>query len=89
MVNASRRRNEFFRNNGLLKGISRIKYTPLPLFLDKEMKNKIDTTSNEFILLIDFMEKVMEIDPIKRITTKECLNHEWFLEYHDKKNLCI
>jgi len=78
MVEDSRRKSEFFRHNGLLKGISKLNYIPLPLFLYEKMKNKLDTGDDDFIYLVDFIEKCLELDPNNRFSVEECINHEWF-----------
>ena len=75
MIKESERSKVFFKRNGLLKGIKHINNNPLSNILINKLKNKIP--KNELLLLIDFMNKLLEIDPSKRLDSIQCLKHEW------------
>ena len=77
MVENCKKRSEFFRQNGLLKGVSKLNYVPLPVFLYNSMKDKVDTSTEEFITLVHFLEKTLELDPTNRFSVEECLQHPW------------
>ena len=75
MIKESERNKVFFKRNGLLKGIAQINHNPLNNILNNKFKNKIP--KNELLLLIDFMKKLLEIDPNKRFDSLQCLKHKW------------
>jgi len=86
MVDNCKKRSEFFRQNGLLKGVSKLNYVPLPIFLYNSMKDKIDTSTNEFLELVQFLEKCLELDPTDRFSVEECLQHPWLDSCYQKYN---
>lgn len=78
IVNKCKRMSVFYKQNGLLKGVKHIEYIPFIKFVHLALKDKIDTSSNEFINFVDFMEKTLTYDPVLRPSAEECLHHPWF-----------
>jgi len=71
----------FFKNNGLLKGIYKIKYDPLDeriRNLLKRRKKKIN--DNDTNNIIDIMYKMLTYDINKRPSAKKLLEHKWFTQ---------
>ena len=75
VLDNSKKRRHFFRNNGLIKGKHQLVYKPLSTLLINKIGNKVD--SKELADIIDFLYKTLEIDPDKRPFAKDCLKHPW------------
>jgi len=75
MIENSSNKSIFFRNNGLIKGKNKIEYKPLSNLLINKVGNRFET--NDLMEVLDFMYRLLEIDPMKRPTPKECLKHSW------------
>ncbi len=71
------KRSVYFKNNGLMKGKlpTSANYVPLSSVLLNKLKQ---TSTDELYLIIDLLYKMLEYDPNKRPTSKECLSHPWF-----------
>jgi len=75
IINNSKKRNHFFRKNGLIKGTNRIDYKPLSLILINKLGKRVD--SEELALILDFLYMTLEIDPNRRPKAKYLINHNW------------
>ena len=75
IMNNCKKRKVFFRKNGLLKGIKEINYEPLFVKLKKNLNH---LHKNDLVNIADLIYKMLEVDPNKRFTAKECLEHDWF-----------
>lgn len=78
LINKSENKKIFFRQDGLLKGIDKIEYTPIENILKQELKNRQDINNTQIQLVIDFIKKTLNYDPFKRPTALECLKHPLF-----------
>lgn len=81
IINKAIKKNLYFRNNGLFKGINKIQYVKMSDFLKSEFKiNKFldDMCSNDLDNIIDLMYDLLEYDSLKRIKFDECLKHPFF-----------
>jgi serine/threonine-protein kinase SRPK3 len=76
LLNDAKKRNVFYKNNGLLKGIYTSEYIPFSKFIIEKLGDNADI--NEIYLLIDLLYKLFEYDPIKRLTAKQVINHNFF-----------
>ncbi len=85
LLEQAKKRNVFYRKNGMLKGIDKLKYMPLSEFIIDKLKNK-NLDNGELFLMIDFFYKVFEYDPEKRLTARKCLEHEWFSDLQEEFN---
>jgi len=91
VLKESKRKDVFFKKNGLLKGKKKVEYNPLLLYLQDKVKDRFEST-DDFYLFVDFIEKTLEYDPLKRPSAKECLQHEWLKDFsclYDTKNKAI
>lgn len=68
-------------NYELIKGINEGGENPMGIKEFIKSKAKCDL-SVEFY---DLIEKILEVDPFKRISAKDSLEHSWFMEYKEKK----
>ena len=84
MISASSRKDIFFKSNGLLRGMPELKIKPAWQLLIKKLNNLSD---DEIMLIVDLMLKMLEHDVTKRLTIKECLEHPWFNDVHNRPNL--
>ena len=73
LLNKSKNRNIFFKSNGLMKNVYSVPITPLKDILEKN----INLSKTELELLHDFMIKLLEYDPFKRLSPKDALNHKF------------
>jgi serine/threonine-protein kinase SRPK3 len=76
VLNKSKKRKVFFKNNGLIKGSHNIEYSPLSKLLTNNIDN-IDKINKSLIL--SFLYNTLIIDPTIRIKTSphDLLTHEW------------
>jgi len=76
-INKCERKNMFFKKNGLMKGIYKLKY--------KSLKKKILSIENiakdDIHDILDLMYMVFLYDPKKRPTAKKCLKHRCFRNF--------
>jgi serine/threonine-protein kinase SRPK3 len=72
--------SDFFKKNGLLKGVEEINYTPLYKLLIEKFKNRHDINQEQMFLTIDFIYKLLDYDPFKRPSPHSALKHKWFSE---------
>lgn len=77
VLERSRKKQVFFRKNGLMKRRTKIEYTPLKKFLEHKLKHKL-SNSSQLNLTIDFLAKILVWDPLKRMSAKECRDHPIF-----------
>lgn len=78
LLNVSQRYSYFYKSNGLLKRVNHIDYKPLADILTEKLENKKNVSSEEIILTIDIMEKLLQYDPYKRLSPDAALKHKWF-----------
>ena len=78
ILNSSQRRYEFFKTNGLLKGVFTIEYKPLYKLLMEKLTNKEDFNQEQLFLIIDLMYKLLNYNPYLRPKANEILKHKWF-----------
>lgn len=84
LINRSSKRDVFYRKNGLMKGINKVDYIPLPLFLKSKLKHIFTEVDKEFILLVDWFDNVLKIEPNERFNIKQCLKHDLFKDKYQK-----
>ena len=77
LINQSKKKDVYYRHNGLMKGTNSVKYIPFPIFLKKKLKH-LNLPETEFNILVDFLEKTLEVNPNKRLSAMDCLNHQLF-----------
>jgi len=77
MIDNSKKRNHFFRKNGLIKGKNKIEYKPLSELLINKIGDRTD--SKEISLILDFLYQALEIDPKKRPKARNLLNNKWLI----------
>ena len=75
VLDNSKNKRVYFRNNGLIKGKNSVEYVPLSELLIKKLGDKIDT--NNMMETLDFIYILLELDPNKRPLPKKCLEHPW------------
>ena len=76
MIKKSNKSKYFFKHNGLMKWINKIEYKSLS---EQLLKGKyINNDSEEFNIMIDFLYKTLEYDPLNRLQIKDCLEHKLF-----------
>lgn len=80
LIKNSLRYSDFFKKNGLLKGIEEIEYKPLYKILLEKLKDKYDINQEQMFLTIDFIYKLLHYDPFERPTPFLALKHKWFAE---------
>lgn len=78
LLDKAKKKKLFFKNNGLIKGQWSIHYTPLSELLINKLKGRTDIGKSNMTLLIDLLYKMLNYDPSKRITAKDCLKHDFF-----------
>lgn len=72
MIDRCKRKN-YFTKCGNLKNIKKLKFWPLQRVLQEKYSwSRLDAAN-----FVSFMEPMLEIDPAKRITAREALNHPW------------
>lgn len=77
LVNQSERKTDFFKNNGLLKGVDVIEYKSLDKLIIEKLVNRSDFNQTQLLLTIDFLYKILNFDPYKRFTAHNLLKHQW------------
>jgi serine/threonine-protein kinase SRPK3 len=75
LLQKSEKRDTFFREDGLLKNINKIEFTPLHQLVRDKM---IQYSQNDINNTIDLLHQLLNYDPFKRLNPNECLNHVWF-----------
>lgn len=75
LVDKSKKRNVFFKENGLLKGIYNINYKPLNIFLKEKLSS---LSQHELVLLEHFMQNCLKYDSFSRMSAKDALKHKIF-----------
>jgi serine/threonine-protein kinase SRPK3 len=76
ILNKSKKKKVFFKNNGLIKGINEINYDPFY----KKIKNNIkNINNNQLNNITDLLYNMLNIDPEIRYSSKECLKHRFFI----------
>lgn len=78
MIDSSRKRKNFFRQNGLIKGVHSIKFNGLSNIIKNKVKGRPDIKEDELDLFIDFLYYIFTYDPKKRPNVKRCLEHPLF-----------
>lgn len=81
ILNKSRKKRVFFREDGVIKGSKYIDNSIKPLKLEPLMRkilNKLKMKESEKNHVIDFISKCLTYDPKMRITSKDALNHPLF-----------
>jgi len=78
ILNNSNRKCDFFKHNGLLKGIDSLQYKPLYKLLTEKLSTKSDFNQEQLLLTIDLMYKLLKYDPYSRPEAKVILKHKWF-----------
>lgn len=78
LINKSKRKVDFYKTNGLLKGIVEINHDPLYQKLNKVLAERPEINSKELLCVVDLMYSLLEFDPNKRPDIKTILKHEWF-----------
>jgi len=73
MKTTGRWSREIWRSNGQLRHISRLHHWPLK----SVMMEKYDHKPEDAELFASFMEPMLAIDPKKRVSAKDMLNHPW------------
>lgn len=86
IIQNSIRNSDFFKKNGLMKGVKKIKYVPLYKLLIEKLQNK-NINGEQLFLTIDFIYKLFDYDPFKRPTPKMALKHKWFDEINNSIKL--
>ncbi len=77
LINNSGKKTDFFKNNGLLKGIDVIEYKSLSKLILEKLTDRIDFNQEQLLLTIDFLYSTLNYDPYKRLTAQNLLKHEW------------
>jgi serine/threonine-protein kinase SRPK3 len=76
LVKRSAKRDVFFKRSGLLKGRYSVDYTPLSEFL----VGQIPVDDKKIMLnTVDLLDKMLQLDPSKRPSARECLKHPFFV----------
>lgn len=84
LIKRSSKKDVFYRKNGLMKGINKVDYVPLPLFLKSKLNHIFNEVNDEFKLLVDWFDNVLKIEPNERFNIKHCLEHELFKEQYKR-----
>lgn len=63
----------YFNRNGILRNITKLK----PWSLYNVLLEKYEWNSNDAKEFSDFLQPMLEYDPILRATALECLSHSW------------
>jgi serine/threonine protein kinase len=72
LINASPKKDLFFKQNKCLKGIKKLEYNPLwKIIVDK----RPDLSENDKAQLIDFMVKTLNFNSDDRLSAEQCLQH--------------
>ena len=77
MIKNSERKRIFYTQDGLIKGIFKIKYKPLYEKLSL-LAEKKDISEKEVLIITDLIYKLFTYNIKKRPTAKLCLKHNWF-----------
>eukprot|EP00177_Eucheuma_denticulatum_P008753 GFKZ01015901.1.p1 GENE.GFKZ01015901.1~~GFKZ01015901.1.p1 ORF type:complete len:545 (+),score=73.14 GFKZ01015901.1:177-1811(+) len=72
---------ELFTRNGELRHIRKLDYFPLVEVLEEKYKFSKENAK----LVSDFLEPMLRLDPSKRASAKECLNHRFFDEEYRRE----
>ena len=75
LLNRSLKKNDFFRQDGLMKGLPTFEYYPI----EKRLKDKMPKIPKDFDLLLDFIKKLFEIEPNARVSAETALAHPWLI----------
>lgn len=78
LLDKAKKKDLFFRRNGLLRGIFEIKYNPLHNIVTEKFKNRSDFDVEQINLTSDLMYRMFVYDPKKRISIENALKHPWF-----------
>lgn len=73
LLNRSLRKNDFFRQDGLIKGLPTFEYYPI----EKRLKDKMTEIPKDFDVLVDFIRKLFQVEPRERPSSSEALTHRW------------
>lgn len=76
IIEQSPKRDLFFKSSGFIKGFSDLKIEPVWDELITKLQGRL--TDSEIWTTVDLMMKMLEYDPEKRFSAKECLEHPWF-----------
>lgn len=78
LINKSLKKTDFYKKNGLLKGVQFITYKPLHKTITSQLETRKDMNTTNISLTIDLIYNLLSYDPETRLSAKLALNHEWF-----------
>lgn len=78
LLENSKRKKFFFRTNGLIKNKNEIEYKPLYQLIINKLNDRRDISTTNLVLLIDFIYKTLNFDPLQRPKAIDCLKHKLF-----------
>lgn len=87
LLQKSRRKRIYFKNNGLMKGINKIDYQPLHLLIMKKLKDRQDISKEQMNNIIDFLYQCFQYDPIRRLSVRNSFKHPLFRDIVPQQQL--
>lgn len=75
LIEKSKKKNIYYRNDNILKGDVTINYIPLTNFIKNTVKN---ITDDQIIIISHILYKIFAYDPNKRASFSELLTHKFF-----------
>lgn len=76
-IDSSIKKNVFFKNNGLIKGVSHITYVPLSKLIFERLGSIC--SPEQLLLITDLLIKLLGLTPDQRISVSQALHHPWLI----------